>query len=48
MQTLGRQSYSQQVAVSYLAIQSRLQAASQSYFSPVISHILRDWLQGLL
>jgi len=37
------QSYSRQVAVSHLAVPSRLQVASQSYFSAV-SHIsLRDW-----
>ena len=40
--------YSRQVAVSHLAVPSRLQVASQSYFSPV-SHIsLRDWLRGLI
>jgi len=38
MQSRRRQSYSRQVAVSHLAVPSRLQVASQSYFSPV-SHI---------
>jgi len=47
MQSRRRQSYSRQVAVSHLAVPSRLQVASRSYFSPV-SHIsLRDWLRGL-
>jgi len=48
MQSRRRQSYSRQVAVSHLAVPSRLQVASQSYFSPV-SHISwSDWLRGLL
>jgi len=38
-----------QVAVSHLAVPSRLQVTSQSYFSPVShSHSLRDWLRGLI
>jgi len=47
MQSHRRQSYSRQVAVSHLAVPSRLQVASQSYFSPVIHISLRDWLRGL-
>ena len=35
MQSRRPQSYSRQVAVSHLAVPSRLQVTSQSYFSPV-------------
>jgi len=42
-----RQSYCDKSPVSHWAFSSRLQVASQSYFSPV-SHIsLHDWLRGL-
>ena len=42
-----RQSYCDKSSVSHLAFSSRLQVASQSYFSPV-SHIsLHDWHRGL-
>jgi len=42
MQSRRRQSYPRQVAVSHLAVPSRLQVASQSYFSPVSHIYLRD------
>jgi len=39
MQSRRRQSYSRQVAVSHLAVPSRLQVASQSYFHQSVTFL---------